>query len=175
MKTLSKFFLVVLTLLPLLSHAQFGEGSMFLGPHIGLSAYESSPTFGANFEFAVNKPGELGDGLLGVSARVDYTSFDWGSGYSWSLLSIGAYCNYHFKVGADGKFDPFLGLGLGFHNWSHNYDGPEGGDTFADNWNSGVYFAANAGARYFLSKALALRAQVGFGVTFFVFGVDFGI
>ncbi len=174
MKALSTLFLAALTVFPLLGRAQFGEGSMFLGPHIGLSAYEGSPTFGANFEFGVNKPGQLGDGMLAVSIRGDYTSFDWGSGYNWSLISLGAYCNYHFKVG-DGKFDPFLGLGLGYHNWSYNYDGPSGGDAFADTWNSGVYFAGNAGARYFFSRSLALRALLGFGVTFFVVGVDFGI
>jgi hypothetical protein len=179
MKTLSVFFFLVVVsifLFPASSSAQFGETSTFLGPHIGLAAFESSPTFGANFETAINKPGELGDGILAISGRADYTSFDWGTGsyYKWTLISIGAYCNYHFKVG-EGKFDPFVGLGLGYHIWDHSYTGPEGGDLFTGTWSSGISIDATAGARYFFSKSMALRALLGFGVTYLVVGLDFGI
>ena len=177
MKALSTLFIAALTVLPILSKAQFGEGSMFLGPHIGLSAYQSAPTFGAYFETAINKPGELGDGILGISGRLDYFSYDYDAGpsYNWSYtwINIGAYCNYHFKVG-DGKFDPFLGLGLVYHNVSVDY-GEAGQGTFSDSWGSGVGFDLNAGARYFFSKNMALRALLGYNTAFLVVGIDFGI
>jgi hypothetical protein len=180
MKALSAFFLAVVVsacLFPTSSHAQFGETSTFLGPHIGLAAYQSAPSFGANFETALNKPGELGDGILGLSVRADYFSYNFGSAglYDWSYtwITAGAYCNYHFKVG-EGKFDPFLGLGLGYQNVSVDY-GDQGQGAYASSWGSGVFFSANAGARYFFSKSLALRALLGLGVTYIVVGVDFGL
>jgi hypothetical protein len=180
MKALSLFFFVVVVsafLFPTSSHAQFGETSTFLGPHIGLAAYESAPSFGANFETALNKPGELGDGLLGLSVRADYFNYSYNLGFtndwSYTWITVGAYCNYHFKVG-EGKFDPFVGLGLGYQNVSVDY-GDAGQGNYSNSWGSGVFFAGNAGARYFFSKSLALRALLGFGVTYIVVGVDFGI
>lgn len=178
MKTLFVLLVAVfsLSVLPRNTQAQFGGSSTLIGPHIGLGSYEGALSFGGNFETAVNQPGQLGDGVLGVSVRADYTSFDWGVGsyYTWSLISIGAFCNYHFKIG-DGKFDPFVGLGLGYHIWDYSYDGPEGGDLYADSWSSGIYVAGNVGARYYLSSAMALRALLGFGSTYLVVGIDFGI
>jgi hypothetical protein len=181
MKTLSVLFCTVVVsaffLLPVSGRAQFGESSTFLGPHIGLAAYESAPSFGANFETALNKPGELGDGVLGLSIRADYFSYNFGvaAQYDWSYtwITAGAYCNYHFKVG-DGKFDPFVGLGLGYQNVSVDY-GDQGQGLYSSSWGSGVFFAGNAGARYFFSKSLALRALLGFGVTYIVVGIDFGL
>lgn len=170
--------LATLFLLPVSSQAQeggngrFNENSTLLGPHLGLAAYGSTPIFGANFETAVNKPGQLGPGILGVSGRLDYFSWNDGLYYKWTWIAAAAYLNYHFKVGETGEFDPFVGLGLGYQNVSYDYSGT--GSSIAS-WGSGIYLAGNAGARYFLSRNLALRALIGFGVSYLVVGVDFGL
>jgi hypothetical protein len=42
-------------------------------------------------------------------------------------------------------------------------------------WGSGIFFSVEAGIRYFFSPNLALRALLGFGVTYIVIGIDFGL
>ena len=83
------------------------------------------------------------------------------------------YANYHFAL-EDKTWDPFLGLGLGYQNVSSSYDGPFG-SLYSSAWGSGIFFSLQAGARYFFSDNLALRALLGFGITYIVVGLDFGI
>jgi len=162
-----------LGLLPRNGSAQgFVKGSMLLGPHIGLSAFGSAPAFGANFEVGVTEPGKAGPGIIGVSGRFDYFGFDDGfATYTWT--AFGVFANYHFAMDAK-MWDPFVGLGLGYQNVSFKWNGEEN-TPFASAWGSGVYFAGNAGVRYFFSPAFDARAQLGFGITYLVVGVDFGL
>ena len=165
-------FLVVLFLSPRLSSAQFSNGKMVIGPHIGL-AIGSSLALGANFEVGITEPGKLGPGFLGISGRIDYWSYSLDTYDSYKWITVGAFCNYHLPVD-DKKWDLFAGLGLAYQNVSWSYSGPS---IFGLNssYGSGIIPAGNAGARYFLSPALALRAQLGFGLEFLVVGVDFAL
>jgi len=154
------------------SSAQFVNGKFLLGPHIGLSAYGSAPSFGANFETAITQPGKAGPGIIGISGRFDYFGFSeiyWK--YTW--ITIGVYANYHFAL-EDKTWDPFLGLGLGYQNVSVSSIG-DNTFNYGSAWGSGIFFSLQAGARYFFSDNLALRALLGFGITYIVVGLDFGI
>jgi hypothetical protein len=153
------------------SSAQFNNGSILLGPHIGLSGVGSQPTFGANFEVGVTDPGKAGPGIIGISGRLDYWS--WSETYwKWTWITLAAFANYHFAL-EDKRWDLFLGLGFGYENVSTSYSG----DPLFNNsaYGSGIIFAGNAGARYFFSPNFAARALAGFGLTWLVLGVDFGL
>ena len=153
-------------------HGAFNKGSMLLGPHIGLAAFGSAPAFGVNFETGVTEPGKAGPGVIGISGRVDYFGFseiDWK--YTW--IAVGVFANYHFAVNT--PWDPFLGIGLGYQNVSVSWTGASGEQFGSGAWGSGVYFSGDAGIRYFFSPTMAARAQLGFGVTYLVLGLDFGL
>src|SRR4051812_9259871 len=150
----------------------FAKGSTFLGPHIGLAAFGSAPAFGANLEFGVTEPGKAGPGIIGVAGRLDYFGFS-DVYYKYTWIAVGVFANYHFAMDAK-MWDPFLGLGLGYQNVSVSAQGDD--NPFSTSaWGSGVYFAGNAGIRYFFSPNFAARAQLGFGITYLVVGVDFGL
>ncbi len=149
----------------------FTKGEMLLGPHIGLAAFGSAPSFGANFEEGIMNPGEVGPGSIGISGRVDYFSFsdvDWR--YTW--IAVGVFANYHFQM-SDKAWDPFVGLGLGYENVSESWAGEGLSYNYNGGWNSGLYLAGDAGIRYFFSPSMAARAQLGFGITYLVVGLDF--
>ena len=170
---LSLMLIVVLLLSPSLGSAQgFNKGSLLIGPHIGLSAIGSTLSFGANIEAGITDPGKAGPGIIGISGRIDYWSWSFDSYYKYTWITVGVFGNYHFAL-EDRRWDLFVGLGIGYENVSSSYSGAS--SIFSYAYGSGIFFAANAGARYFFSQALALRALVGFGLTTFVLGIDFGL
>jgi hypothetical protein len=162
---------VVLFLTPRLGSAQFNKGSMLIGPHIGLAAYGGSPAFGANFEVGITEPGKAGPGIIGISGRLDYWSYGFDSFDKFTWITVGVFGNYHFQLD-DKRWDLFAGLGLGYQNVSWSYSGPGSGIA---SYGSGIFFAGDAGARYFFSPGFAARAMVGFGLEWLVVGVDFAL
>jgi hypothetical protein len=151
----------------------FTKGSFLLGPHIGLAAYSSAPAFGVNGEYGITQPGKAGPGTIGISGRFDYFGFS-DAYWKYTWIALGAFANYHFAVSA--PWDPFIGLGLGYENVSTSYEGPDGSQSLNDaGWGSGMYFSGTAGVRYFFSPTMAARAQLGFGITYLVLGLDFGL
>lgn len=123
---------------------------------IGLGGIgEASIALGGRYEKIIKALPDMGDGLLGIRAGVDWYSFSV-SGYSWSYIPVSASANYHFKM-QNTKFDPFVGAGLGFYIVSE-----PSGFTGAG-YNSGVYFIGVIGMRYFLSQNMAFYADAGAG------------
>ena len=160
-----------LTVAPQTISAQFVNGKVYLGPHIGLSAIGSSPTFGANFEAPITQPGKAGPGIIGISARADYWSWSYSDVDKFTWITLAVYANYHFAL-EDKTWDPFLGLGLGYENVSWSYSGVGSGNNI---YPSAVFFSLEGGVRYFFSPNFALRALVGFGITYVVVGVDWAL
>lgn len=116
---------------------------------------EASIALGGRYEKIIKSLPDMGDGLLGIRAGVDWYSFSV-SGYSWSYIPISASANYHFKM-QNTKFDPFVGAGLGFYIVSEpsGFTGP--------GYNSGIYFIGVIGMRYFLNQNMAFYADAGAG------------
>jgi outer membrane protein W len=143
----------------------FGLGYTDIGPTVGLGGINgASASFGGRFEHAIKALPDMGNGILGIQVAADYYSWSNASpGFSSSFkfIPIGVTANYHFKVETQPKFDPFLGLGLGYNVVSCSVSS----GAFSTNcaYNSGVYFIGRAGARYFLSPKMAAYGDVGAG------------
>jgi opacity protein-like surface antigen len=86
-------------------------------------------------------------------------------------MPIGVICDYHFAL-SDPKWDLFLGLGLGYVIVSESNNFPQG-QAYSYAYGSGLFFTGQAGARYFFSPSMALRAEYGFSYLPFAVGLDF--
>jgi len=146
----------------------FGSGYTDVGPAIGLGGIGgASASFGGRIEHAVKPLPDMGNGFLGIEASFDYYSWSAPS-YSWKYIPLGVTANYHFKLD-DTRFDPFLGLGLGYQIISCSYAGI--GSNVCSN--SALYFIGRAGGRYFFSPTMAAYADVGAGAATFNVGLMF--
>jgi len=170
---LSAMALAVLFLTPVASRAQFTNGSLYLGPELGLGiGYGSGVVLGGMIESPITNPGTVGSGRLAIAGRIDYYSYSDGLYSSYSWIPIGVYCDYHFALD-DTRWDPFLGLGLGYVIVSQSYTGPNS-DLFNYAYGgSTVFLAFQVGARYFVSPNIAIRAEFGLGYLPLGIGVDF--
>lgn len=150
------------------THAQVKVGHTDIGPTLGLGGIGSAGmAFGGRFEKIIRPLPNMGNGTLGFQVSADY--YSWSAlNYKWSYTPIGATANYHFKV-SDARFDPFLGLGLGYSVLSCNYSGPGTGVCA----NSALYVIGRAGARYFYSPKLAFYGDIGAGAATINLGMMF--
>ena len=108
------------------AHAQgFEPGYFDIGPAIGIGGVAGGGiVFGARAEKGIKPLESLGGGILGIQGAFDYYSGNEGFGFGdngFTVINISATANYHFKM-TDTKFDPFIGLGLGFESWSWDGD-----------------------------------------------------
>ena len=153
------------------ARAQFTNGSLYLGPEIGLGlGYGGGIVIGGMIESPITNPGTVGPGRLAIAVRIDYWS--WSDGYySLTYIPLGAYCDYHFILN-DPKWDLFVGLGLGYAIINQSFNGPQG---FPLNYpsSSGVFITAQVGARYFFSPNIDVRAEYGLSYLPLGVGVDF--
>jgi hypothetical protein len=166
---LSALTLSALLMAPVASRAQFTNGSVFLGPELGLGlGYGGGIVIGGMIESPITNPGTVGSGRLAIAGRLDYWS--WSDGfYSYSYIPLAAYCDYHFALN-DPRWDLFAGIGLGYVIVNASYSG----DLSANyGYNSGVFLAAQAGMRYFFSPNIDFRAELGIGYMPLGVGVDF--
>lgn len=148
---------------PAASAPVFGMGYTDIGGVIGIGGIGSaSASFGGRFEHAIKALPDLGNGMLGIQAAFDYYSWSGGLGtgsYSWKYIPIGVTANYHFNIADQPKFDPFVGLGLGYQIITCDAPGLPSGYCS----NSAIYFIGRAGARYFFSPKMAAYGDVGAG------------
>ena len=161
------------------AQAQFETGKVYIGPHLGLGAYESAISFGGNIEYGLTKPGEAGSGRIGIGGAVDYWEWggDAGSGYryTYTWMPIHAYGAYHFAL-PQRKWDLFAGLGLGYIIIGGTLDAPDGSSDnifTEDTYSSHLFWTGVAGARYFFTPGLSAQARLGFGISILSLGVDF--
>ncbi|HEX8943039.1 MAG TPA: hypothetical protein VF785_07880 [Gemmatimonadaceae bacterium] len=154
------------------SAPMFGVGYTDIGPTVGLGGLNgASASFGGRFEHAIKTLPDMGNGILGIQVAAEYYSWSAnasGAGFTYSssikYIPIGVTANYHFKLDEQPKFDPFVGLGLGYNIVSCSYSS-NFGSSFNGNcgYSSGIYFIGRAGARYFFSPKMAGYADVGAG------------
>lgn len=152
------------------SPRHFTSGYTDVGPTIGLGGIgEAGMAIGGRFERAVKQLPDLGNGVLGIQASVDFWNYNnryVGVDYDFRYINIGVTANYHFNVAGNPKIDPFLGLGLGNSSVSTDWAG---------DYSSGIYFIGRAGIRYFYKPRLALYADAGAGASTLNLGVTFGL
>jgi hypothetical protein len=115
--------------------------------------------FGASFESGITEN-------ISVGGSFDYIKYSYLGFNEGSLLYFGARGSYHaaeiLKL-TDDKFDPYVGLGLGYVSWPGSY-------SFGG---SGIFFQGHLGVRYYFSEKLGGVAEVGAGASPLKIGVAF--
>ncbi len=165
--------LVTLLMLPSSLHAQFVAGKSYLGPTIGLSFLGSTPEFGINYEYGMKLQNFGTVGIGGLFRYWGYSETIFDGEWKYTNILIGAQGNYHFNTDGS-KFDPWLGIVLAYDAGSVSWSGPYG--NYATPAYGGFWSALQAGARYWISPTLALRASFGLGTLSYEaldLGVDF--
>lgn len=145
----------------------FGVGHSDIGPTIGLGGLgAASFAIGGRFERGLRALPDLGDGVLGLGVSVDWYNYNerfLNTDYDFTYIPIAATANYHFNV-KNKKYDPFLGLGLGYLMVNTPYSG---------SYDSGIYVVGRLGMRYFMSDKMALYGDVGAGAAALNVGLTF--
>ncbi len=154
------------------ANAQFENQKNYGGVHIGLSGVGSALTLGLDYERGITNPGEVGPGIIGIGGLFDYYHYSEdfaGYGGGWTYIDFGVSGMYHFVLD-NKKWDPFLGLVLGYEvaTWSWN-----GASYYSSPTAGGFTLGGSAGIRYFLNDNWALQARVGFGFYILAVGVDY--
>jgi len=142
----------------------FRNGRTYVSPRVGVGLYGTA-SVGGEFEIPITRPAQPTSGIIGVGAGLDYYGYsESAGGFSASshVIPISVFGNYHFrKVFRDHRWDPYLGLGLGYYiiTWSSNVPG------FTDSGfrQGGLFVIGRAGLRYFFSPNLAVHLQAGAG------------
>lgn len=157
------------------ARAQFTPGYTDVGPVLGLGGIGSaSIAIGGRFEHGIKTLPDLADGVLSFELSVNYYHWNYGLlgvNYGVTYVPFGATANYHFTLKSTPKFDPFVGLGLGYEAVSCSYQGGIG----TCGYNSALYFIGRLGARYFFAPKMALYADVGAGAATLNIGVTFAL
>ncbi len=139
----------------------YSLGYTDIGPVIALGGYSGAGLgFGGRFEHAFKQVPSMGNGILGIEVGVDY--WHWSCSYGLgscgvTVIPISGTVNYHFRIQSSPQWDPFIGVGLGYEDYSWTGCGVYCGTG------SGIYFTGRAGLRYFLNPGFALYADVGTG------------
>ena len=141
----------------------FGPDKLYLG-----GTYSSTFGVGAVLERAVGRAyPEYWNGRLGVSVMASYRKIGSGSG-SVTSTPITGLVNYHFRVGAAPRLDPFIGAGLTYFTTVAQTEAVNFGNgvTFGgeDVTASTTSFALVGGARWFVTPRFAIQAQIGSGI-----------
>ncbi|NHZ84861.1 MAG: hypothetical protein GWP19_03155 [Planctomycetia bacterium] len=156
------------------------KGDKFVGGRIGLGSYGAGVGFGGGFEMILQEDFlNLGDipASLGVGGSFGYSTYKSGwSGYDWKYTNMVFLASvfYHADVLKNEKLDTYVKFSLGYNAGKVKYDGPSGYDYSSPSY-GGVVTGSAIGARYFISKALAAVAELGWGFGFLRFGVDLAL
>lgn len=148
----------------------FTVGYSDVGGIIGLGGIGGADfAIGGRFEKGIKQLPDLGNGVLGVQAAVDYynADYDFLVDDSFTYIPISVTANYHFNL-KNKKFDPFLGLGLGYL-----YARYDCGQFCGSASTGGVYLVGRLGMRYFMTPKTAFYADVGAGAASLDVGVTF--
>lgn len=143
---------------------QFESGAYYGGPRVWIGNLNGATAIGAQVERGLTQPGQYGPGIISGGVGIDYYSwsFDYPVGsYKYSVIPVQAFSNYHFIINSNRKIDPYLGLALVYQKVSASWNGS--GIAGSSTASSGLDFAGQAGARYFLTDKFAVQGQLGFG------------
>lgn len=163
-RTLALTALFSLTLAASAMAQGFKTETWYGGPRIWIGNLNDAVAIGAQVERGVTKPGDFGPGVIGVGAGIDWYSWSAsfpGGKYSYTVVPVEVFGNYHFPIANSPKLDPYLGLGLVYSHVSASWSGSNVGSFGASG--STTDFAGDAGLRYFISDKFAVQGQLGFG------------
>jgi hypothetical protein len=149
--------------------AAFPVGYTDIGPTIGLGGIGSAGiAVGGRFEHGFRAMPEFNNGTLSFELSIDwyhYSNSYAGIDYGFTYIPIGGTVNYHFPL-TDQRWDPFVGLGLGYESVSTKYGG---------SYSSGLYFIGRAGMRYRWKPNMSFYGDLGAGAATLNVGIMFGM
>ncbi len=131
-------------------------------------SYKTSSTgpYSITYEYGVTDKISVGLAVAYSQIKGVYTDpSDPDENYTDKLTNTSAILrgNYHF--GSSAKFDPYIGLGLGYYNFKYETkykDGTNTGNVFAIPGSFG--FNGQLGAKYYITDQFGLFAEVGYVV-----------
>jgi len=180
MKKLVAIALVAIFSIPLLqaqeSMFNLGDKVVCLGIGLGSTLYSGSyytrgfPPVSLSYNQAV-KDDILEKGVIGIIGSVGYSSYKYdylGWGYRYTNIFFGGGGTFHYPV-LD-KLDTYVGLMLGYNIVTANEFGTPTGWDYSSS-SSRFVFVSFVGARYYFSEQFAAFAQLGYGISYFTFGV----
>jgi hypothetical protein len=165
----------------------FGQGVNIINAGIGfgggLSSYSylggwstsASPGYMLSFEHGLNDHWGLGlaftyaTSSLTSPTETDYSPttglpFTYTEGWKFTAIGIVVRGVYHFATSS--KFDPYVGIGLGYFDFSSKYtnNDPNASTAYAVTAPSlgGVAFSGFLGARYYFSSSIGVWAELGY-------------
>jgi len=143
----------------------FQTGSTYAGPRVWLGNLNGAVAIGGQVERGITRANDYGPGIISGGVGVDWYTWSYSyplvGKYSYTVVPIQAFSNYHFAIASNPKIDPYLGLSLVYSVVSASWSGNGVGQTGAQA--SSLGFAGQGGVRYFISPAFAVSGQVGFG------------
>ncbi|MGH7460721.1 MAG: hypothetical protein ACREMA_06790 [Longimicrobiales bacterium] len=156
--------LVLGAIAPQSAAAQFASSQKYLGAHLGMSGVGSAAAIGVNGEMSYNEN-------IGIGFLVDTWSYGYSAGgfdSSVRYMSFAGTGAYHFPIKTAPKWDPFVGVAVGY--FIVNYES-DFGDFDVDG--NRIYLGGFGGARYFFKPSVTGVARLGFGASYLSLGVDF--
>ncbi len=162
---------------------EFEEGDIVLNLGIGFgstlysgSFYSTSiPPISASVEYGI-MDGVLDEGSIGVGGYLGFSQYKWDYnvfgadwGYKYTNFVIGARGVFHYPV-LD-QLDTYTGILLGFNVVSVDEYGSEVFGYSYSTSGSGIVGSWFVGGRYYFSDNLAAMLELGYGITYFNFGV----
>ncbi len=157
-----KFILLFILIFSVNVFAQFQNYKHTVGPSIGFSFLGSTIQLGINHEYgiALTDYGNLGIG--GVFRYWSYSEEFPAIKWSYSNILLGCQINYHFFL-KNSDFDPWAGVILAYDFRSSNEEIILQNVNYNKADDGGFWVGAQAGARYWLNKQMALCVRIGFG------------
>jgi len=146
-------FIFVLCILSLVTSVfageqEFSKGKLFLTPQFAYYSY--APNLGLSVEYAVTDNIGIGGSCMFAFWSDEFLDVK----ISETLITPSAEAYYHFTNIQAEKLDFFAGLSVGYSIFSWSWD--IGDTTWSDAGSSGLFLSPILGARYYLSKKLAL-------------------
>ena len=146
----------------------FGKKTSFLHIGVGFGGgfYEGdikTPPVSLSFESGVTEKISVGGIIAYASSSYSLFSAD---DIKYSHLLIGGRGNYHF--GTSEKFDPYVGLTLGYNIVSAKYSGNIGSFKAEE---SALIFGGQIGANYYFSPKFGAFAELGYGIGILTVGI----
>jgi len=164
-RTLALTAMLTLVALQSVGAQEFKTGEFYAGPRIWIGNLNGAVAVGGQIERGFTKPGDVGSGVISGGLGIDWYSWSYdypfGGGWSYTVVPVQVFSNYHFAIPKYPKYDPYLGLALVYQRVTASWDGP--GAWLYSASGSTTDFAGQGGLRYFISDKFAVQGQVGFG------------
>lgn len=125
----------------------------------GGGSTKSMGPFAVTYEYGVTEKISVGACVSFSSLKNSYTD---NSEEKLTQFGIVARGNYHF--GSSAKFDPYIGLGLGYYNFKFSAKDANGNDDASVIYSvPGAFgYSGQLGAKYYFTPNIGLFAEVGY-------------